>query len=117
MKIFKIVALEQWLVTDKLTFAFPIDERLAYYKSELLREVLDIEKGLIMRIANPLDTEKPAFTVFRATAVPMPPPENEKAIRCKLEALYLAISENNRHTAVVEEWAAQTGGGGPYVIR
>ena len=51
-----------------------------------------------MRIAIPLAIKESAFTVFRAIAVPMPQPENDMAIKWKLEAPYLAISENNDDT-------------------
>ena len=82
-----------------LSLAIPIDEVLAYYKSKLLRDVIVVERGLIMRLAIPLATKESAFTVFRAVAVPMPQPENDMAIKWKLEAPYLAFSENNDDTA------------------
>ena len=47
-----------------------------------------------MRIAIPLATKNSAFTVFRAIAVPMPQLEPDLAIKWKLEAPYLAISES-----------------------
>ena len=57
-----------------------------------------------MRIAIPLATKESAFTVFRARAVPMPQLENDMAIKWKLEASYLAISENNDDTAFLTEY-------------
>ena len=95
LKIVDNVALEQWRVSDRLSLAIPIDEILAYYESKLLRDFIVVEQGLIMRIAILLATKESAFTVFRAIAVPMPQPENDMAIKWKLEAPYLAISENN----------------------
>ena len=63
-----------------------------------------IEQGLIMRIAIPLATKDSAFTVFRAIEVPMPQPEPDLAIKWKLEAPYLAISQNNKETAFLTEY-------------
>ena len=57
-----------------------------------------------MRIAIPLAPKDSAFTVFRAIAVPMPQLEPDLAIKWKLEAPYLAISENNRETAFLTEY-------------
>ena len=87
---------EQWRNTDRLSLAIPTDEIIAYYESKLLRDVLVVEQGFIMRIAIPLATKDAAFTVFRAIAVPMPQPEPDLAIKWKLEAPYLAISENKK---------------------
>ena len=98
------VASEQWRKSDRLSLAIPMDEIIAYYESQLLRDVLVVEQGLIMRIAIPLATKDSAFTVFRAIAVPMPQPEPDLAIKWKLEAPYLAISENNKETAFLTEY-------------
>ena len=63
-----------------------------------------MEQGIIMRIAFHLATKESAFTVFRALAVPMPQPENDMAIKWKLEAAFLAISEINDDTASLSEY-------------
>ena len=94
LAILNVVASEQWRKSDRLSLAIPMDEIIAYYESQLLRDVLVVEQGFIMRIAIPLATKDSAFTVFRAIAVPMPQPERDLAIKWKLEAPYLAISEN-----------------------
>ena len=96
------VASEHWRKSDRLSLAIPMDEIIAYYESQLLRDVLVVEQGLIMRIAIPLATKDSAFTVFRAIAVPMPQPEPDLAIKWKLEAPYLAISENNKTAFLTE---------------
>ena len=98
------VASEQWRKLDRLSLAIPMDEIIAYYESQLLRDVLVVEQGLIMRIAIPLATKDSAFTVFRAIAVPMPQPEPDLAIKWILEAPYLAISEINKETAFLTEY-------------
>ena len=76
-----------------------MDEIIAYYESQLNRDVLVVEQGLIMRIAIPLAKKNSAFTVFRAVAVAMPQPEPDLAIKWKLEAPYLAISESIKEIA------------------
>ena len=97
------VALEQWRKSHRLSSAIPIDEIIADYESQLIRDVSVVEQGLIMRIAIPLATKDSAFTVFRAIAVPMPTPEPDLAIKWKLEAPYLAISED-KETAFLTEY-------------
>ena len=84
--------------------AIPIDEILAYYETKLLRDVIVVEQGLIMRIGIPLPTKESAFTFFRAVAVPMPQPDYDMAINWKLEARYLAISEYNDDKAFLTEY-------------
>ena len=98
------VASEQWRKSDRLSLAIPMDEIIAYYESQLLRDVLVVEQGLIIRIAIPLATKDSAFTVFRAIAVPMPQPEQDSAIKWKLEAPYLAISEKVKETAFLTDY-------------
>ena len=98
------VASEQWIKSERLSLAIPMDEIIAYYESKLLRDVLVVEKGLIMRIAIPLATNDSAFTVFLAIAVPMPQTEPDLAIEWKLETPYSATSENNKETAFLTEF-------------
>ena len=57
-----------------------------------------------MRIAIPLLTKNSAFTVFRANAVPIPQQEPDLATKWNLEALYLAISENDKETPFLTEY-------------
>ena len=57
-----------------------------------------------MRTAIPLETKNSAFTVFRATALPMPQSEPDLAIKWKLGVPHLAISENNKETAFLTEY-------------
>ena len=86
-----IVAWEQRRLTDRVSLANPIDEIIACYESKKLRDVGAVAQGLLLRITNALAKRASSFTVFRAIAVPMPPPEQEKAIKWKLKASYLAI--------------------------
>ena len=81
------VASEQRRKSDRVSLAIPMDEIIACYESQLLRDVLVVEQGLIIRIAVLLATKDSAFTVFRAIAVPMSQPELDLAIKWKLEAL------------------------------
>ena len=98
------VASEQWRKSDRLSLGIPMDEIIAYYESQLIRDVLVVEHGLIMRIAIPKATKNSTFTVFRAIAVLMLQPEPDLAIKWKLEAPYLAISENIKETAFLTEY-------------
>ena len=98
------VASEQGRISDRFSLAIPIDEIIAYYESQFLRDVLVVEQVLILRIAVPLATQDSAFTVFRKIAVPLPQPEPDSAIRWKLEAPYLAISVCNKETTFLTEY-------------
>ena len=93
-----------WRKSNRLTLAIPVDEIIAYYESKLLRDIIAVKLGLIMRIVISLATKDSAFTVCRAVAVPMPQPEPDLAIKWKLEAPYIAISDNDKETAFVIEY-------------
>ena len=105
------VASEQWRKADRLAFAIPIDEIIAYYESQLLRDVLVVEQGLILRIAIPLATTHSAFTVFRAIAVPMPQPGPDLGIKWKFETHYLAILENKETAFLTDYYLGRCIGG------
>ena len=49
-----------------------MDEIISHYESRLLRDVITVDQGLVMRIALPLASKQTAFTVFRAIVVPLP---------------------------------------------
>ena len=76
-----------------------MDGIISYYESRLLRDVITVDQGLVMRIAIPLVSKQTAFTVFRSIAVPMPQLEPDLAMKWKLESPFLAISEDNMEIA------------------
>ena len=98
------VAAEQSRSKDRRYLAIPMDETISFYESQLLRDVISVDQGPVMRIAIPLASKQTAFTVFRSIAFPMPQLEPELAIKWKLEAPYLAISEDNMETAYLTEY-------------
>ena len=72
LTILKNVAAEQSRSKDRLSLAIAMDEIISYYESRLLRDVITVDQGLVIRIAIPLAPKQTAFTVFRSIAVPMP---------------------------------------------
>ena len=56
-----------------------------------------------MPIAIPLASTRTVFIVFRSLAVPMPQPEPDLALKWKLEAPFLAITEDNIQTTLLTE--------------
>ena len=103
LTILENVAAEQSRSKVRRSLAIPMDEILSYYESRILRDVITVDQGLLMRIAIPLASKKTAFTVFRSIAVPMPQLEPDLAIKWNLEVPYLAISENNIETVYLTE--------------
>ena len=104
LTILENVAAEQSRSKDRLSLAIPMDEIISYYESRLLRDVITVDQGLVMGIAIPLASKQTAFTVFRSIAVPMAEMEPDLAIKWKLGAPYLAISEGNMETAYLTEY-------------
>ena len=103
MKILDYVAREQMNARDRLTLAIPMDDLLSYYNAELLTDALSIKEGLLLTLAIPLASRQTVFTVFTAKIVPMPQKDTGSAIRWKLEAPYLAVSEDSMETAVLSK--------------
>ena len=102
LAILESVASEQGQSKDRLSLAILMYEIMSHYESRLLRDVIPTDQGLIMRIAIPLaskQTNKQHLLFFPALAVPMPQSEPYLAIKWKLEAPYLAISEDIMETA------------------
>ena len=104
LTILENVAAERSRSKDRLSLAIEMDEIISYYESRLLRDVITVYQGLVTRIAIPLASKQTAFTVFRSIAVPMLQLEPDLAIKWKLEAPFLAISEDNMETAYLTEY-------------
>ena len=98
------VASEQWRKSDRLSLAIPMDEIIAYYESQLLRDVLVVEQGLIMRIAIPLATKDSCVHGIPRNCSTYASTRTRFGNQWKLEAPYLAISENNKETAFLTEY-------------
>ena len=62
-----------------------------------------IEQGHILQSVIPLSKNHPAFSVFRAIAVPMLHPETALEINWKLKTTHVAISRINKETAFSTE--------------
>ena len=100
-KILRVVAQEQVLSADRLSLAIPISEVFSYYEAELLSDTLAIKKGLLMTLSIPLASRQTAVTVYKADAIPMLEPES--ALKLKIEAEYLAVSEDQMETAAISQ--------------
>ena len=94
MAILDHVGREQYKAADRLSLALPTSDLMSYYDAKLLRDVITVEKGLIVTLAIPLPSRQTVFSVYSAETVPMPQPELQMAIKWSIEPPYLAISED-----------------------
>ena len=67
---------------------------LSYYDAQLLKEFISLPEGLVMTLSIPLASSQTALKVYKAHVLPMPQKE-----KWKIEAPYLAVSEDNSKTA------------------
>ena len=90
---------------SRLTLAIPLHSLLTYYETPLIEEITTIETGLLLNVMIPLSSGVTSFTVYKATAVPMPKAnESPNALIYKLETPYVAVSEvASSHTAPITE--------------
>ena len=88
---------------DRLSLASPMPDLLSYYDAQLLRDVISLPEGLVMTLSIPLASSQTALKVYRAQILPMPQDEAGTALQWKLEAPYLAVSEDMSETAHLTE--------------
>ena len=71
--ILKSVGEDLTLSGSRLSLAIPYNtDLLSYYEAKLLRDVVTVEKGLILTLTIPLASRTTAFSTYRARVVPMP---------------------------------------------
>ena len=66
LTILENVTAEEIRSNVRLSVAIPMDEIVSYYESRILRDVVTVDQGLVMRIAIPWASKQTAFTVFRS---------------------------------------------------
>ena len=94
MAILDHVGREQYKAADRLSLAIPTSDLMSYYDAKLIREVITVEEGLIVKLSIPLASRQTVFSVYSAETVPMPQPASQLAIKWSIEAPYHAISED-----------------------
>ena len=102
-KILRAVADEQVKSADRLSLAILISKSLSYFEAELLSDTITIKEGLLMTLSIPLVSRQTAFTVYKVHAILIPRPEPESALKWKIEAEYLALSEDQMETAAISQ--------------
>ena len=102
--ILKSVGEDLTLSGSRLSLAIPYNtDLLSYYEAKLLRDVVTVEKGLILTLAIPLASRTTAYSTYRAKVVPMPQSEPRMAIRWVIENPYLAVSEDQDETVTLSQ--------------
>ena len=94
MAILDHVGREQYKAADRLSLAIPTSDLMSYYDAKLIREVITVEEGLIVKLSIPLASRQTVFSLYSAETVPMPQPASQLAIKWSIKAPYLAISED-----------------------
>ncbi len=85
---------------SRLTLAISLHNLLTYYETPLIEEVDTSEIGLTLSATIPLASDATAFTVYKATHIPMPKKEEDSnALLYQIETEYIAVSDNRRYTA------------------
>ena len=98
--ILKSVARLQDSAPDRLSLAIPMTD-LSYYDAKLLHDVATVPEGLLLTLSIPLASKQTVFNVYHAQPIPMP--KDDQAVQWKIEAPYLAISEDTMETAPLSE--------------
>ena len=97
-------ASKQSQIRYRLSPVIPMDEILSYYEAQLLTGVITIKEGLLIKLVISLASRQTSSSEFHVIPVPMPHYEKDRTVKCRTEAPYLAISEDNMETAVLTEY-------------
>ena len=102
-EILAIVHLQQNGQQDRLSLAVPIQEILSYYETKLVTQVEAIDAGLILTLAIPMASKSTVMNVLHAIPIPMPDGDTGKALVWRLEAKYMAVSDDGEELAFIDE--------------
>ena len=94
LEILTMVHLQQNGLQDRLSLAVPIQDILSYYETKLVTQVEAIESGLILTLAIPMASKSTVMNLLHAIPIPMPDGDTGKALVWRLEAKYMAVSDD-----------------------
>ena len=98
------VAFQQAKAADRLSLAIPTSDLLSYYDSRLLADAVTISEGLLLTLNIPLASKQTVFVLYEAKTISMPYPDDPQlAITWKLEATYLALSDDHMESSVLSK--------------
>ena len=80
------VYVSQKMESNRLTLAIPMQDRLSYYDSKLIREVSTVDQGVLLTLAIPLASSQAAFNVYESHLIPMQQKVQEEALQWLQEA-------------------------------
>ena len=102
-EILTMVHLQQNGLQDRLSLAVPIQDILSYYETKLVTQVEAIESGLILTLAIPMASKSTVMNVLHAIPIPMPDGDTGKALVWRLEAKYMAVSDDGEELAFIDD--------------
>ena len=102
-EILTIVHLQQNGQQDRLSLAVPIQEILSYYETNLVTQVEATDAGLILTLAIPMASKSTVMNVLHGIPIPMPDGDTDKALVWRLEAKYMAVSDDGEELAFIDE--------------
>ena len=102
-EILTMVHLQQNGLQDRLSLAITIQDILSYYETKLATQVEAIESGLIPTMAIPMALKSTAMNVLHAIPIPMPDGDTGKALFWRLEAKYMAVSNDGELAFIDKE--------------
>ena len=100
-----------------LNEAIPRKLIAAYYTFEVVRDAYISDEGLHLRIEIPLYTGHGVHDVFRATSIPQPIPQTERATQYHLSKTHLLMSWDKTNFAEVTEQELSTHCWGSHRLR
>ena len=97
------VAFQPAKAADRLSLAIPASDLLSYYDSRLLVDAVTIS-GLLLTLNIPLASKQTVFVLYEAKTILMPYTDDPQlAITWKLEAPYLALSEDQMESSILSK--------------
>ena len=101
----------------RLNEAIPTKLIAAYYTSEVVRDAYISDEGLHLLIEIPLYTGHGVHDVFRATPIPQPIPQTERATQYHLSKTHLLLTRDIMNFAEVTDQELSTHCWGSHLLR
>ena len=102
-EILTIVHLQQNGQQDRLSLAVAIQEILSYYETKLVTQNEATDAGLILKLAIPMASKSTVINVLHAIAISISDGDTGKALVWRLEAKYMAVSDDGEELPFIDE--------------
>ena len=83
------------------SFSISIENRMSYYETKLVSQVVSTDFGLLFTLQIPFSSESTVLDVFHAIPIPMPPDDSLTGTVWEIETEYIAVAKSGHEAALL----------------